>query len=136
MTRAVGRARGRFTLVLLVALLVVPTLEIAIIIGVGQLIGGWPTLVLLVLESALGAVLVRREGARAWRELARALSARRMPASELSDAALVLVGGALLLTPGFLTDLVGFFFVIPFTRPRARRVLLRLVQRQLPVGRG
>ena len=135
MSRGTGRLRRRFTLLLLLALLVVPTLEIAIIIGVGQLIGGWPTLALLVLESALGAVLVRREGARAWRELARALSSRRMPAGELSDAALVLVGGTLLLTPGFLTDLVGFFFVLPFTRPLARRALLRVIQRQVPLVR-
>ncbi|HEX8498646.1 MAG TPA: FxsA family protein [Actinomycetales bacterium] len=127
----VSRGRSRWTVVLLVALLVVPTLEIAVIVTVGREIGVLPTLVLLVAESALGAWLVRREGARAWRALSQALTSRRMPAGELSDAALVLVGGTLLLTPGFLTDVAGFFFVLPFTRPLARRLLTRVVERQL-----
>lgn len=127
-----GRRRGRrFTALLVLLLLVVPTLEIALIIAVGRVIGGWPTLVLLVLESALGAWLVRREGGRAWTGLVRAMSSHRLPSEEVSDAALVLVGGTLLLTPGFLTDLVGFFFVLPFTRPLARLVLVRVVERRL-----
>ncbi len=116
---------------MLVALLVVPTLEIAVIVAVGREIGALPTLLLLVVESALGAWIVRREGARAWRALSTALTSGRMPADELSDAALVLVGGTLLLTPGFLTDVVGFFFVLPFTRPFARRLLTRAVERRL-----
>ena len=129
------KRRGRLTTVLAVALLVVPTLELAIIIAVGRQIGGWLTLGLLIAESALGAWLVRREGARAWRALSQALKSGRMPAGELSDAALVLVGGTLLLTPGFLTDVVGFFFIIPFTRPIARRALTRLIERRL-LGSG
>ena len=126
-----GRRRGGLTAVLVVALLVVPTLEIAVIIAVGRSIGGWPTLGLLLVESALGAWLVRREGARAWRALQQALGSGRMPAGELSDAALVLVGGTLLLTPGFLTDVVGFMFVLPITRPLARRLLTRVLERRL-----
>ena len=96
---------------------------------------------MLVVESALGAWLVRREGSRAWRALQQALSSGAMPAGELSDAALVLVGGTLLLTPGFLTDVVGFMFVLPITRPLARRALTRVLQRRLlrpgsPMRRG
>jgi len=140
MTRAGGRRRNGLTAALVLALLVVPTLEIAIIIAVGRAIGGWPTLALLVVESALGAWLVRREGSRAWRALQQALSSGRMPAGELSDAALVLVGGTLLLTPGFLTDVVGFIFVLPMTRPLARRALTRVLERRLrpgsPIRRG
>ena len=118
-----------------------PTLEIAVIIAVGRAIGGWPTLALLVVESALGAWLVRREGSRAWHALSTALSSGRMPVGELSDAALVLVGGTLLLTPGFLTDVAGFMFVLPMTRPLARRVLTRVLERRLlrpgsPMRRG
>jgi UPF0716 protein FxsA len=127
--------RGRRVLgVLAVLLLVVPVLEIAVIIGVGKVIGGWPTLLLLVAESALGAWLVRREGARAWSALQVALRSGRMPSGELADAALVLVGGTLLLTPGFLTDVVGFVFVLPFTRPLARVLLARVVERRLLAG--
>jgi UPF0716 protein FxsA len=116
---------------LAVALLVLPILEIYVIIQVGQLIGAVPTLVLLVLESALGAWLVKNEGRRAWRALSEAFGSGRLPGRELADAALVLVGGTLLLTPGFVTDVFGFFFVLPFTRPLARRWLSWLVSRRV-----
>lgn len=131
---------GRVLTALAVALLVLPLVEILVIIAVGRAIGGWPTFLLLVAESALGAWLVRREGGRAWRALREALSTGRMPAGELADAALVLVGGTLLLTPGFVTDVAGFFFVLPLTRPVARRLLTGLVERRLlgaaPWGRA
>jgi UPF0716 protein FxsA len=117
--------------VLVLLLLVVPIAEIAVIIAVGKVIGGWPTLLLLVVESMFGAWLVRREGSRAWRALAEALNSGRMPARPLADAALILVGGTLLLTPGFLTDVVGFFFVLPVTRPLARTLLEAVVSRRL-----
>jgi UPF0716 protein FxsA len=120
--------------VVFLLLLVVPILEIATIIAVGRVIGGWQTLLLLVLESLLGAWLVRREGARAWTALTTALNTGRMPSRELADAALVLVGGTLLLTPGFLTDVVGFFFILPLTRPLARGVLETVVARRLLGG--
>ncbi|KRE52903.1 hypothetical protein ASG70_15015 [Phycicoccus sp. Soil748] len=120
--------------VVFVLLLVVPVLEIATIIAVGKVIGGWQTLALLLLESALGAWLVRREGARAWSALTSALNTGRMPSRELADAALVLVGGTLLLAPGFLTDVVGFFFILPVTRPIARTLLETVVARRLLGG--
>lgn len=134
MTARRRRGGRRFLGVFAAALLVVPLLEIAVIIAVGRVIGGWPTFLLLLVESALGAVLVRREGARAWTALTTALSSGRMPTGELSDAALILVGGTLLLTPGFITDVFGFFFVLPFTRPLARRLLTRVVERRLLGG--
>jgi UPF0716 protein FxsA len=133
------RRRPRWLAVVFVLLLVVPVLEIAAIIAVGKVIGGWQTLVLLVVESLLGAWLVRREGARAWSTLTTALRSGQMPSRELADAALVLVGGTLLLTPGFLTDVVGFFFILPVTRPIARGVLEAAVARRLLggfMGRG
>ena len=112
-------------------LLVVPILEIAAIVGVGRIIGCWPTVLLLLFESFLGAWLVRREGARTWRGLSTALNTGVMPSRELADAALVLIGGTLLLAPGFLTDIVGFFFILPMTRPITRRVLERVVRARL-----
>ncbi|NNM44969.1 FxsA family protein [Knoellia koreensis] len=140
MAPAVGRTpyarrrRPRWLVIVFVLLLVVPIVEIAAIIGVGKLIGGWPTVLLLVAESALGAWLVKREGGRAWRALTTALSTGQMPSRQLADAALVLVGGTLLLTPGFVTDIVGFFFVLPITRPLARTVLEAAVARRLLGG--
>lgn len=129
-----GRRRGRGPALLVAALLVIPIVEIAVIIAVGREIGGWPTFLLLLLESALGAWLVRREGARSWRALSEALNSGRMPSRQLADAALVLVGGTLLLTPGFVTDVVGFVFILPFTRPFTRRLLERVVQANLFSG--
>ena len=126
-----GRWRIRWSGWLLLALLVLPMAEIAVILAVGRAIGGWPTVGLLIVESALGAWVVRREGSRAWTALATALRSGRMPSRELTDAALVLVGGTLLLTPGFVTDIAGFFCVLPFTRALARPVLAAVVQRRL-----
>ncbi|MEV6288577.1 FxsA family protein [Kribbella sp. NPDC051770] len=114
-----------------VALLVVPIVEIYVIIQIGQVIGGWPTVALLLIESALGAWLIKREGRRAFSALRTALETGRMPGKELADAALLLVGGTLLLTPGFVTDIFGFFFVLPFTRPLARRVLSGFLGRRV-----
>lgn len=117
---------------LLVVLFVgVPLLEIFVLIQVGQVIGPWWTILLLVLDSVVGAWLVRREGARAWRALVSALQTGRMPARELADGALILVGGTLMLTPGFVSDLVGFLAILPLTRPFARRLLTTAVQRRL-----
>ena len=112
------------------ALLVVPIVEIFVIIQVGQVIGGWPTVALLIAESALGAWLVKREGRRAWNALQTSLQTGKLPGRELTDGALVLIGGTLLLTPGFVTDIFGFCFVLPFTRPLARRLVTRFVSRR------
>jgi UPF0716 protein FxsA len=130
-----GRRPRRVWLVFL-ALLVVPVAEIAVIVAVGKVIGGWQTLALLLLESALGAYLVKREGRRSWQALRVALNTAKMPGGELADAALVLIGGTLLLTPGFLTDIVGFFFILPFTRPITRRWLQGVVERRLAQRSG
>jgi UPF0716 protein FxsA len=113
------------------ALLVVPIVEIFVIIQVGQVIGGWPTVALLIAESALGAWLVKREGRRAWKALQTALDTGKLPGRELTDGALVLIGGTLLLTPGFVTDIFGFFFILPFTRPLARRAATRFFSRRV-----
>jgi UPF0716 protein FxsA len=116
---------------LLVGLLLVPLVEIVLLILVGQLIGVWPTILLVLVETLLGAYLVAHEGQRARVALRTAVNSGQMPARELTDAALVLVGGVLLLLPGFLTDLVGLVFVLPFTRPVTRRWLQAMVERQL-----
>jgi UPF0716 protein FxsA len=118
-------------LILFIAFVVVPIAEIFIILQVSDIIGGWPTVVLLIVEMLFGGWIVRREGRRAWRALSEALLRGTMPDRELADAALVLVGGTLLLTPGFLTDIVGFVFVLPPTRPLVRRLLAAYVARRV-----
>ena len=115
-------------------LVVMPLVEVAALVAVGRVIGPWPTVLLLVLMTGLGAWTVRREGGRAWGALVEGLRTGRMPGHELSDAAVVLVGGVLLLAPGFVTDLIGVFFVLPVTRPSARRLFERMVAKRLLSG--
>jgi len=116
---------------LIAAFIVVPILEIYVIIQVGQVIGAWWTILLLIADSIVGSWLIRREGRRAWLALTTALQSGRMPATELADGGLILVGGTLMLSPGFVTDAVGILLVLPFTRPIARRFLSRVVARRL-----
>jgi UPF0716 protein FxsA len=117
----------------LAAFLAVPLIELYVILQVAHVIGGWQTLAVLIAESLIGTWLVRREGRRSWRAFSAAVEAHRPPAREVADGVLVVIGGTLLLTPGFVTDVVGFFFLLPFTRPLARRLLLRTAGRR--VGR-
>lgn len=126
--RSKGRQVGRWVLFFL---LLIPLLEIATIIAVGRLVGPWWTFGSLIFLSVFGAVLVHREGKRTWTSLRDALRKGSAPAKELTDAGLVLVGGAMLLTPGFLTDALGLFFVLPFTRPLTRLWLQAVVASRL-----
>ena len=128
------RRRRLSRLALFVAFIVVPLVEIYVLIQVGQVIGPWWTILLLILDSLFGTWLIRREGARAWLALRVALESGRMPARELADGALILVGGTLMLTPGFVTDAFGILLILPFTRPMARRMLTQLVSRRLLAG--
>ena len=121
---------------LVIAFLVVPLAELAVVIEVGSVIGTWPTGGLLLAMSLLGAWIVRREGRRAWRGLREAVSAGRVPGREAADAALILVGGTLLLTPGFLTDVFGLLLVLPPTRAVPRRALFAYVTRRVVVLGG
>lgn len=119
---------------LVAAFAVVPLVEIYVLIQVGQVIGAWWTVLLLLLDSLIGGWLVKHEGRRAWQALNLALQSGRMPAQELADGALILVGGTLMLTPGFVTDAVGILLILPFTRPVARRLLSRFVTARIAAG--
>ena len=118
-------------LVLLVLFVVVPVVELWVIIQVGQAIGVLPTVALLLADAVLGTWLFRREGRRAWTAFREALAAGRVPAREVADGALVVVGGAFLLSPGFVTDLIGVLCLLPPTRALLRGVLTRVVLRRL-----
>jgi UPF0716 protein FxsA len=122
--------------VLALLFVVLPVVEIYVIIQIGQAIGAWWTVLLLVADGILGSWLMKHEGSRAWAALREALDQRRMPARELADAALILVGGTLLLTPGFVSDVAGLFFVLPFTRPVARAILSRFLTRRFLAAPG
>jgi UPF0716 protein FxsA len=109
--------------ILVVLFIVVPILELWVIIEVGSLIGVLPTLALLLADAVLGSLLLRHQGRGAWQRFNRAIAERRFPAREVADGLLIAIGGTLLLTPGFLTDVVGAIFLIPPTRALVRRLM-------------
>jgi len=123
-------------LLALVALFIlVPIAELYVIFAVvGDAIGILPTLLLLVLDSILGSLLLRSQGRAVWRRFTQASGRGQVPHREVMDGALVIMGGALLLTPGFITDIVGLLLLIPPTRAVVRRVLARALARRVVVG--
>lgn len=133
--RSDPRRRRRFPRWLLfLAFIVIPLVEIYIVIQVGQVIGALWTILLLVADSLFGAWLVKREGGRAWRALRNALNQGRMPSTELADGMLILIGGTLMLTPGFVTDVLGMLMILPPTRPLGRGLLAGFITRRLGAG--
>jgi UPF0716 protein FxsA len=116
--------------ILAIAFILIPLAELAVLIAVGNWIGLVPTLVLLLAVSVAGAWLAKREGLAAWRRFQLALTEGRMPSVEVADGAMILLAGALLLTPGFLSDVIGVLLLLPPTRALARRVAPRLAERR------
>jgi UPF0716 protein FxsA len=113
--------------------LVVPIVELYAIYLVGDAIGVLPTFLLLAADSLLGSLLLRSQGRSVWRRFNDALSAGRMPHREVLDGVLIIFGGAFLITPGFLTDVVGLVLLIPPTRGIVRRFLVRRLGRRVEV---
>jgi UPF0716 protein FxsA len=117
--------------ILAIAFILVPLAELAVLIAVGDVIGLLPTLVLLLVVSVAGAWLAKREGLAAWRRFNLAMADGRIPTVEVADGAMILLAGALLLTPGFLTDVAGILLLLPPTRALARRLAPRIAARRL-----
>jgi UPF0716 protein FxsA len=119
----VSRLRPRQVIgLILLGFTVVVVVEIAVAVLVAQVIGPWLTMALILGFFFAGLFVVRRAGARSVQALRQAANARRLPGGEMADHALLLVGGILMIPPGFLLDLLGLVFVLPFTRPIARRL--------------
>jgi UPF0716 protein FxsA len=109
-------------------ILVVPIVELVLIVEVATRIGVFETLFLLIAISVAGAWLLKREGAAAWRRLQATMQRGEVPANEVIDGVMIVFGGALLLTPGFLTDVVGLALLLPPTRALLRRWGRRVTQ--------
>ena len=110
---------------LIILFIVIPLAELYVIYQVGDAIGILPTLALLVLDSLLGAWLLRSQGRATWNRFQATMQAGRVPHREVFDGVLVIFGGAFLITPGFLTDIVGVCLLLPPTRSLFRRWLIR-----------
>lgn len=121
--------------VLVVLFLVVPLAELFVIIQVGQAFGALNTIALLIVVSAAGAWLVKREGMSVWRRFQRQVSAGAVPGREIADGVMILFAGALLLSPGFLTDLFGIALLLPPVRAVVRAGLVKRATRRAGIFR-
>src|SRR3954454_22316795 len=110
---------------LILVFIIVPIAELYVIFKIGDAIGWAPTLGLLVIDSLLGTWLLKSQGGTVWRRFQETMQAGRVPHRELFDGVLVIFGGAFLITPGFLTDIIGFALLVPPTRALFRRLLIR-----------
>jgi UPF0716 protein FxsA len=118
----------------LVALFIaLPLAELYVILKVGDAIGALWTIALLAADSVLGSLLLRAQGRSVWRRFNEALAGGRMPHREVLDGVLVVFGGAFLITPGFITDIIGLLLLVPPTRAVIRRVLVRRLGKRIAV---
>jgi UPF0716 protein FxsA len=121
-------------LLLVLLFIVVPIAELYVIIQVGEAIGAVPTIAILLADSLIGSLLLRHQGRGAWRRFREAMAEGRVPAREVLDGALVIFGGAFLITPGFITDVVGVVLLLPPTRAVVRRMLVATFARRFVVS--
>lgn len=119
---------------LILLFLLTPAIELGLLIQVDRFIGFWPTIGLIVGTGLAGSYLARREGLSAWQRLNRRLAEGGLPGKELIDGVIILVAGALLITPGVLTDFIGFIGLIPFTRIPIRNYALKRLKKKMADG--
>lgn len=117
---------------LFIAFLIVPFVEIYVLLQVGGIIGAFPTIFLVVFTAVLGAWLLRRQGFATWQRFQAALQRGEVPAYEMIEGPILLIGGALLLTPGFFTDILGFACLIPSLRRKVAKYIIEHHLIQMP----
>lgn len=121
-------------LALIVLFIVLPLAELYVILKVGDAIGAVWTILLLAADSLLGALLLRSQGRSVWRRFNRALAEGKMPHREVMDGVLVIFGAAFLITPGFITDVIGLLLLVPPTRALIRSQVVRRLGRRVGIG--
>jgi UPF0716 protein FxsA len=118
---------------LFILFIVLPLAELYVIVQLAGVIGIWWTIGLLLLDSVAGTMLMKSQGRAAWKRFNEATGAGRIPAREVADGALIILGGAFLLTPGFITDVIGFVLLIPPTRALVRKTVVGLFAKRNPI---
>jgi UPF0716 protein FxsA len=121
-------------LALVVIFIVVPLAELYVIFKVGEAIGYPLTILILAVDSIVGSLLLKSQGRAVWRRFSETMAAGRMPHREVLDGVMVIFGGAFLITPGFLTDIIGLLLLLPPTRAIARRLVLRALGGRVAIG--
>ncbi|MFF2888838.1 FxsA family protein [Paenibacillus sp. NPDC057967] len=119
---------------ILAAIIIVPIIEIWGILRMGDWIGGWNTFLLILVLSAAGALVAQFEGRKVWVEAQRQMQSGQIPGRAMIDGICVLLGGLLLLLPGFFSDLFGIIMLLPFTRPLFRNMILQWLEKRMRNG--
>jgi len=119
---------------LLLLFIIVPIIELILLIQMGQWVGALPTIALIIFTGVLGAFLVRRQGIKVLTRIRAEVRAGRLPAGSIFDGAIILIAGALLMTPGILTDSAGFLCLIPPARRVIKRIIWSRMQRAMQNG--
>ncbi len=114
--------------------ILLPAIEIGIFIWSGNAIGGWSVVGLIILSSIIGAALVKKEGLETWKKAQLAMYNREVPREEIIDGICIILGGILLLAPGFVTDFLGFLLVLPWTRPPFKKLIIFLILKRISKG--
>ncbi|REK75856.1 FxsA family protein [Paenibacillus paeoniae] len=119
---------------ILAAIIIVPIIEIWGILRMGDWIGGWNTFLLILVLSAAGALVTQFEGRKVWLEAQRQMQSGQIPGRAIIDGICVLLGGLLLLLPGFFSDFLGIIMLLPFTRPLFRNMILQWLEKRMRNG--
>lgn len=114
---------------------VIPVIELALLIKVGSIIGTMNTISIVILTAVIGAYMVRSEGLGVMSRIQKNMQEGIFPAEEMIDGMMILLAGALLLTPGFFTDVIGFFMVIPVSRNFLKRIARRYIEKKMSSGK-
>lgn len=120
---------------LFLLIIVIPAADIGLLLVSGNIIGFWPTLAIILLTGVIGAYLAKREGLQTIRKVQEQLRSGQMPGDALLDGVCILVGGTLLLTPGFITDITGFLMLFPPTRKVVKFLLMKFIKKRIDRGK-
>lgn len=119
---------------LLLALLIVPALEISIFVWAGGYIGPWWVVFLILLTGIVGVTIAKQQGTETWIRARQSMQQGHVPAIEIVDGICIFVGAVFLFTPGFITDTIGFLLVLPWTRVPFRRLVQRFLKEKIQTG--
>lgn len=114
--------------------LIMPVVELALLVQVDKMIGFWPTIGIILFTGSLGAYLAKREGLSVWRKLNQRMGVGDLPGQELIEGVIILCAGALLITPGVLTDAIGFIGLFPPTRALIRKYAMKRIEQAMARG--
>ncbi|WP_416306959.1 FxsA family protein [Neptunicella sp. SCSIO 80796] len=110
---------------------ILPIAEIALLVNVGEQIGGWNTVAIVIITAAIGSYLVRQQGLATLFQAQTKMQSGQMPGQEMAEGLLLVIAGVMLVTPGFITDTMGFLLCLPMTRPAIARAIVKRMQMQV-----